>query len=79
MQLAKAYCREIFEILKVLKVSRDMSVMEIKLIVSIEDPRAKERRAAGIEVGARRPSSAIPSVQYAVCSVMPILSNAITT
>ncbi|MEW5314654.1 MAG: hypothetical protein WDW38_006130 [Sanguina aurantia] len=40
---AKTYCREVFEILKGLKKNRDMSVSEIKLIVSIEDPRARER------------------------------------
>lgn len=54
LQLAKAYCREIFETLKSLKSARDMSVNEVKLIVSIEDPRAKERRAQGIEVRALR-------------------------
>jgi len=48
-ETAKTYCREIFEVLRLLKRTRDMSVNEVKLVVSIEDPRTKERRAAGIE------------------------------
>ncbi len=36
--------------LKTLKSTRDMSFNEVKLIVSIEDPRARERRAQDIEV-----------------------------
>lgn len=50
MQDAKAYCREIVAALQLLKRTRDMSVNEIRLIVSIEDPRAKEMRAIGVEV-----------------------------
>jgi len=33
--------RELYEILKLLKRTRDMSVNEIKLVVSIDDPRSK--------------------------------------
>ncbi|KAF5839315.1 hypothetical protein DUNSADRAFT_1092 [Dunaliella salina] len=48
-ETAKAYARELFEVLKLLKRSRDMSVNEVKLVVSIDDPRGKEQRAIGIE------------------------------
>lgn len=49
-EAAKAMCADIFEVLRTLKLSRDMSVAEVKLIVSIEDPRTRERRAkAGVE------------------------------
>lgn len=51
MQLAQQYCRDVFEGLKTLKRTRDMSLNEVKLIVMIEDPRAREMRAQGIEVG----------------------------
>lgn len=44
------YCREIVDILKTLKRTRDMSVNEARLIIAIEDPRARERRSVGIEV-----------------------------
>lgn len=40
---AKRYCRAIVEALRTLKETRDMSVAEIKLVVSIDDPRARER------------------------------------
>ncbi len=40
-QMARRYCREVFEVLRTLKASRDMSVNEVKLVVSIEDPRTK--------------------------------------
>jgi hypothetical protein len=43
---AKRYCREIVEALRTLKETRDMSVAEVKLIVSIDDPRARERAVA---------------------------------
>lgn len=46
---AKAYCREIVQVLKALRQSRDMTVNEIKLTISIEDPRAREQRLMGIE------------------------------
>lgn len=46
---ANTYCREIFELLKTLKANRDMSLTEVKLVVQIEDPRDRERRAAGME------------------------------
>lgn len=46
---AKRYCREIVNVLKLLKQKRDMSVNEIKLTVAIEDPRARERRLMGME------------------------------
>jgi len=48
-ETAKAYARELFEVLKLLKRTRDMSVNEVKLVVSIDDPRGKEQRALGIE------------------------------
>ncbi|KAG1678008.1 hypothetical protein FOA52_000803 [Chlamydomonas sp. UWO 241] len=43
-ELAQQYCAEIFEVLRTLKRTRDMSVAEVKLVVSIEDPRTRERR-----------------------------------
>ncbi|GAX81151.1 hypothetical protein CEUSTIGMA_g8584.t1 [Chlamydomonas eustigma] len=42
---ATRLCAEIFEVLRSLKRTRDMSVAEVKLVVSIEDPRTRERRA----------------------------------
>lgn len=48
-EAAQKYCSEVFEVLKTLKRTRDMSFNEVKLIVSIEDPRARERRAQDIE------------------------------
>ncbi len=49
LQDAKAYCREVVRILRTLKAKRDMSVNEARLIVSIEDPRTREKRQMGIE------------------------------
>ena len=46
---AKAYCREIVQVMKSLKQNRDMTVNEIRLTISIEDPRAREQRLMGIE------------------------------
>ena len=46
---AKAYCREIVQVMKTLKQNRDMTVNEIRLTISIEDPRAREQRLMGIE------------------------------
>ena len=46
---AKAYCREIVQVMKSLRQNRDMTVNEIKLTISIEDPRAREQRMMGIE------------------------------
>lgn len=46
---AKMYCREIVNVLKLLKQNRDMTVNEVKLTVAIEDPRARERRLMGME------------------------------
>lgn len=46
---ALAWCRDIVNVLKTLKQERDMTVMEVKLTVAIEDPRARERRLMGIE------------------------------
>lgn len=48
-ETAKQYCRDIVDTLKLLRTTRDMSVNEARLIIAIEDPRAKERRAMGIE------------------------------
>jgi hypothetical protein len=50
-QNAKAMCREVVRILRTLKAKRDMTVNEARLIVSIEDPRTREQRQLGIEVG----------------------------
>lgn len=41
LQAARVYCREVFELLRTLKATRDMSVNEVKLVISIEDPRTK--------------------------------------
>lgn len=49
-QDAKAYARGVVEMLRSLKVNRDMSVNECRLVVSIEDPRARERRDFDVEV-----------------------------
>lgn len=46
---AKKYCREVLATLQQLKDTRDMSFNECKLVISIEDPRARERRTMGIE------------------------------
>ena len=46
---AKRLCREMVNVLKLLKQKRDMSVNEVRLTVAIEDPRARERRLMGIE------------------------------
>ena len=43
LQTAKLYARELFEVLKLLKRTRDMSVNEVKLVISIDDPRGKVR------------------------------------
>jgi hypothetical protein len=44
------YCAEIIAVLRTLKKTRDMSVAEVKLVVSIEDPRTRERRSRDMEV-----------------------------
>ena len=36
--------------LRTLKRTRDMSVAEVKLVISIEDPRTRERRSRDMEV-----------------------------
>ena len=54
VQMAQRLCRDIFEVLKNVKRTRDMSLNEVKLIVMIEDPRAREQRAQGIEVRSAR-------------------------
>ena len=46
---AKRLCREIVNVLKLLKNKRDMAVNEIKLTIAIEDPRSRERRLMGME------------------------------
>lgn len=46
---AKKYCRDIVNVLKLLKTKRDMSVNEVKLTIAIEDPRSRERRLMGME------------------------------
>ena len=50
VQMARKMCREIVGIIKTLKAARDMSINEIKLVIAIEDPRAREKRGQGIEV-----------------------------
>jgi hypothetical protein len=47
--MAQRYARDIFDALKLLKRTRDMSFNEARLIIAIEDPRMKERRAMGVE------------------------------
>jgi hypothetical protein len=59
-QDAKAYCREIVVFLRTLKASRDMSPNEVKLVVAIESPEARERRKLGIEVGRGRGGGGVP-------------------
>lgn len=55
-QEARIYCQEIRDTIKVLKSNRDMAFNEIKLTISIEDPRARERREnLGIEVRQQLP------------------------
>jgi hypothetical protein len=49
-QDAKSYCRDIVEFLRTLKASRDMTINEAKLVIAIEDPRARERRPAAQRV-----------------------------
>jgi hypothetical protein len=46
---ARAYCRDIVNVLKLLKKDRDMGVNEIRLTLAIEDPRARDRRKLGVE------------------------------
>jgi hypothetical protein len=46
---AKALCRDIVRILRMLKDKRDMDVREAKLIVAIDDPGNDQKRAIGIE------------------------------
>ena len=47
--MAQKMCADIVKGLKVLKEERDMTINEVKLIIAIEDPRARERRLMGIE------------------------------
>ena len=51
LQDAKRLCREVVGLLRRLKDQRDMSLNEVRLTVAIEDPRARERRLMGMEVG----------------------------
>jgi len=46
---AEAMCKGILSALRTLMDKRDMTVNEVKLILQIEDPRAKEQRQMGIE------------------------------
>lgn len=47
---AKEYCREIVTCLKTLRENREMPINEVKLVIAIEDPRAREQRQQmGIE------------------------------
>lgn len=46
---AKAYCRDIVRILRMLKEKRDMPVREAKLVIQIEDPTRDEARKLGVE------------------------------
>lgn len=55
-QEAKQYCRDVVQVLQALKDKRDMTFNEVRLIVQIEDPRAREqRRTMDIEVRCWRP------------------------
>ena len=46
---AKAFCRDIVRVLRMLKEKRDMELREVKLVVAIEDPRNDDARKMGIE------------------------------
>lgn len=46
---AKALCRDIVRILRLLKEKRDMDVREAKLVIAIDDPGNDQKRAVGIE------------------------------
>lgn len=46
---AKAYCRDVVRVLRMLKEKRDMELREAKLIVAIDDPRNDDARKMGIE------------------------------
>lgn len=68
-EAAKAMCREIVREVKRLKELRDMSLNEVRLTVAIEDPRARERRLMGIEVGPPLGSTAAQRWAISTCSV----------
>jgi hypothetical protein len=54
MQETKRYCREIVQMLRILKEKRDMSLNEVRLTVMIEDPSRREQKEyLGVEVRAR--------------------------
>lgn len=44
-------CQEVVGVLKDLKALRDMTISEVRLTISVEDPRARELRLMGMEVG----------------------------
>ena len=46
---AKAYCRDVTRILRMLSDKRDMDTREAKLILQIDDPRNDEARKLGVE------------------------------
>jgi hypothetical protein len=46
---AKAYCRDVLRIVKLLKDRRDMDLREAKLVLQIDDPGNDEARKMGIE------------------------------
>jgi hypothetical protein len=46
---ARRFCRDIVNVLKLLKNSRDMTVNEVRLTLAIEDPRARDRRKMDME------------------------------
>lgn len=49
-ETAKALCRDVTRILRLLKSNRDMDENEAKLIIQVEDPRNEDARKMGVEV-----------------------------
>jgi hypothetical protein len=46
---AKAYCRDVIRILRLLEENRDMPLREAKLVLQIDDPRNDDARKMGVE------------------------------
>lgn len=45
-------CRDIVKVVKTLQEKRDMNVQEVKLVLAIEDPEARQNRRLGVDVSA---------------------------
>eukprot|EP00983_Pelagomonas_calceolata_P088466 1157209-Pelagomonas_calceolata.AAC.1 len=67
-QTAKAYARELFEVLKLLKRTRDMSVNEVKLVVSIDDPRGKRWTQSALSTEEPKPSANENELKPGACT-----------